>query len=64
VVATVSVSVHPDRVLVTARGGTRRERGSSIGAAVRGKGWLLVGVSYSETYGFQSATYARYLRRV
>jgi hypothetical protein len=51
-------------VLVTARGGTRRERGSSIGAAVRGKGWLLVGVSYSETYGFQSATYARYLRRV
>jgi hypothetical protein len=50
--------------MVTARGGSRRERGSSIGAAVRGKGWALVDVSYSETYGFQSATYARYMRKV
>lgn len=50
--------------IVTAYGGTRRERGSSIGAVVRGKGWALSSVSYSETYGFQSATYARYMRKV
>lgn len=47
-------------VKVVARGGTRRQRGSAIGAAVRGKGLTRVSVSYSETYGFQSATYARY----
>lgn len=47
-------------VEVTAYGGTRRERGSAIGAFVRGTGWTLVSKSYSETYGFQSATYARY----
>lgn len=47
---------------VTARGGTRRERGAIIGAYVRklsGR-FVLVSISYSETYGFQTATYARY----
>lgn len=59
----VSVNVYGDGMSVIARGGTRRERGSSVGAAVRGMrrdGWSLRSVSYSETYGFQSATYARY----
>jgi len=49
---------------VTARGGTRRQRGAAIGAAVRGKGWTLTSVHYSESYGFQSATYATYRRTV
>lgn len=47
---------------VAARGGTRRERGAIIGAYVRklsGR-FVLVSISYSETYGFQTATYARY----
>ncbi len=47
-------------VLVTARGGTRRQRGTAIASAVRGKGWTLVSRTYSETYGFQSGTYATY----
>lgn len=52
-----------DRVVeVRAYGGTRRERGSAIGAAVRGKGWTRMSVRYSESYGFLSATYARYRR--
>ena len=52
-----------DRVIeVRAYGGTRRERGSAIGAAVRGKGWTLLRVNYSETYGFLSASYALYRR--
>jgi hypothetical protein len=58
--ASVDVWETDTRVTVTARGGSRRERGSSIGAAVRGRGWALVGVYYSETYGFQSASFARY----
>jgi hypothetical protein len=63
--ATVNVFDPGDRVIeVKAYGGTRRERGSAIGAAVRGRGWTLTSVHYSETYGFQSATYARYRRRV
>ncbi len=49
-------------VEVRAYGGTRRERGGSIAAAVRGLGLVLTSVRYSETYGFQSATYARYRR--
>lgn len=50
------------RTEVTAYGGTRRQRGAAIGAVVRGMGLTLVSTSYSETYGFQSATYARYER--
>lgn len=58
----VAVTVYCDGASVIARGGTRRERGSAIGAALRGQGWALRSISYSETYGFQSATYARYRR--
>lgn len=56
----VSVTVYCDGASVIARGGTRRQRGAAIGAALRGQGWKLVSISYSESYGFQSATYARY----
>ena len=45
---------------VAAYGGTRRQRGAAIAAATRGKGWRRFHVSYSETYGFGTATYARY----
>ena len=63
--ANVNVYDPGDRVIeVRAYGGTRRERGSAIGAAVRGKGWTRTSVHYSETYGFQSATYARDMRKV
>lgn len=50
-------------VEITARGGTRRERGAEIGAAVRKHPKRLerFSVTYSETYGFLSATYAKYL---
>jgi hypothetical protein len=50
-------------VEITARGGTRRERGAEIAAAVRSHPKRLerFSVTYSETYGFLSATYARYL---
>lgn len=42
-------------------GGTRRQRGAVIAAYIRKhRGLTLVHVSYSETYGFQTATYARY----
>lgn len=48
--------------LVSARGGTRRERGAVIGAWVRkNPGVLLVATSYSETYGFLTCTYMRYV---
>lgn len=60
-----SVDVHEREfvVKITARGGTRRQRGAAIGAVVRGRRDLeLAHVSYSETHGFQSATYATYER--
>jgi len=61
--ANVNVYDPGDRVVeVRAYGGTRRERGSAIGAVARGKGWTLTSIHYSESYGFQSATYARYRR--
>jgi hypothetical protein len=47
---------------VKATGGSRRERGSKIGALIRsapGK-WERYHISYSETDGFLSATYANY----
>ena len=56
----VDIDETDTRVVVTARGGTRRERGSRVGAVVRGRGLKLSHVNYSETYGFQSATYATY----
>lgn len=59
----VSVTVYGDGASVIARGGSRRERGSAVGAALRGQGWTLQSISYSESYGFQSATYARYVRK-
>ena len=63
--ANVNVYDPGDRVIeVRAYGGTRRQRGAAIGAVVRGMGLTRVSVSYSETYGFQSATYARYMRKV
>jgi hypothetical protein len=53
--------VGTDIVDVTARGGSRRQRGSAIAAYVRTHPQLeRVHISYSETYGFQTATYARY----
>ena len=64
------VSVHPVQntageitiVDIAARGGDRRQRGAAIAAAVRnyGKPLKRVGISYSETYGFLHASYARY----
>jgi hypothetical protein len=47
---------------IDARGGTRRERGAAIAAAARnyGKPLKRVRISYSETYGFLPASYARY----
>lgn len=57
------VREHSGGMDVTAYGGTRRERGGQLAAAVRGKGMRLLSISYSETYGFQSATYATYVRR-
>jgi|SRR6185503_12664767 len=47
---------------VRAVGGTRRERGSATGAFVRklpGK-WVKYHTTYSETHGFQTATYTKY----
>lgn len=59
--STVSVSQDDHIVDVTATGGNRRQRGAAIGSYVRSHPSLtLYHVSYSETYGFQSATYARY----
>lgn len=61
--ANVNVFDPGDRVVeVRAYGGTRRERGSAIGAAVRGRGLLLSHVRYSESPGWQSCTYAYYRR--
>lgn len=51
-----------DFVDVRATGGTRRERGSATGALIRklpGQ-WVRYHTSYSETYGFLSATYTKY----
>lgn len=59
-VSTVDIEATGGRMWVTARGGTRRERGSAIGAAVRGRSVELISRSYSETYGFLSATYVTY----
>lgn len=56
----VAISKYDNRMFISARGGTRRERGSAIGAARRGVRAELVSITYSETYGFQSATYATY----
>lgn len=63
----ISVRFTPGSTIVDieARGGSRRERGARIAAAVRrekqnGITLKSVSVSYSETYGFLSATYARY----
>ena len=64
------VEIHPVQntrgevtvVDIEARGGNRRERGAAIAAAVRayGKPLKRVRISYSETYGFLHASYARY----
>jgi len=64
------VSVHPVQnskgeitvVDIEATGGSRRERGAAIAAAARayGKPLTKVRVSYSETYGFNTGSYARY----
>ena len=48
---------------IEARGGTRRERGAAIAAAARrdpAARLELVSMSYSETYGFLPASFARY----
>lgn len=47
---------------IEARGGSRRQRGAAIGAHARKfpGGLTRIHVHYSETYGFQTATYARY----
>lgn len=50
-------------VEIVARGGTRRQRGAAIGAHVRAHadlGLQRYHISYSETYGFNTATWARY----
>jgi len=66
----ISSSVYRDGDLEVLRvrctGGTRRERGSKIGALIRAEsgGWERFHISYSETYGFLSCTYALYRRMV
>ena len=47
---------------IEARGGNRRQRGAAIASAARtyGKPLRKVRISYSETYGFLHASYARY----
>lgn len=62
-----NVDVRPDfpgagYVTATARGGTRRQRAAGISAVLRRDypGAERITVSYSETYGFQTATFARY----
>lgn len=49
-------------LFVRATGGTRRERGSAIGALIRNRPgkWVRYQINYSETDGFLSCTYARY----
>lgn len=49
---------------VEAIGGTRRQRAAGIAASMRGRGFERFSVSYSETYGFQTATYARYRKPI
>ena len=63
-----SADVHIARMAETnivdaeAIGGSRRRRAALISAAMRREcpGAVRLHVSYSETYGFQAATYARY----
>lgn len=64
-----AVEINQDKYVlyVTARGGSRRERGAAIGAVVRrmrreGAGLQRGSTGYSETYGFNTGTYARYLK--
>jgi hypothetical protein len=47
---------------IIARGGTRRQRGTAIAARARKHPGPLVRIhtTYSETHGFQSATYVKY----
>lgn len=59
-VSEVDVRTHGRWMWVTARGGTRRQRGAAIAAKVRGLTVRRVSRSYSETYSFLSATYTRY----
>lgn len=57
--------VGPDvRVVdVSARGGSRQQRGSTLAAwARKHPEFRRVSVSYSETFGFQTCTYVRYER--
>ena len=56
----VDVSETAHAIKVTARGGSRRQRGAATGAAVRGRAVTLYFRTYSESYGFQSATYSTY----
>lgn len=59
-VSDVQVDATAGMMWVTARGGTRRQRGSAIGAVVRGRTVERIHIRYSETYGFQTATYITY----
>jgi hypothetical protein len=59
------VNVGVNDIEVKAYGGTRRQRGSKIAAALRshrdaGRVGELIGVTYDEMYGFMSMTTARY----
>lgn len=57
----IDVETGPDWALVTARGGSRRERGARIAAWKRGNpDASLVRIERSETYDFGHATYAQY----
>ena len=59
--SSVEITECPVSFYMTARGGTRRERGAALAAQVRKHvGLTLMWINYSETYGFDTATYARY----
>jgi|GEM_PF-5648222 len=60
----VTVHVGADTVLIECRGGSRRQRGAALGAAVRKlpDDFRMTHIGYDEVYGFQSMTYARYDR--
>jgi hypothetical protein len=58
----IDVSECPISVYINAFGGTRRQRGAAIAAYLRSRSDIgeKLFISYSEAYGFNTATYARY----
>lgn len=61
--STIEFNMRPGDIIVdvTAYAGTRRQRAAALGQWKKNHpGYVLVRTSYSETHGFESATYARY----